>query len=167
MDAQTAAGIRDFLLSKLEHEHKSSLRVIEHLPENELGYTPHEKLRPFGELAHHMYAAGLFFTGIMKEGGMPASGGDAPKIPGTKKDLLQACDVLNRDAVANAMSLSGGDLVKPIPLGNFGTFPALNYLDMHVSHIIHHRAQLAVYLREMGAKVPATYGDSADYPLNL
>jgi uncharacterized damage-inducible protein DinB len=38
----------------------------------------------------------------------------------------------------------------------------LAYREMFLNHLIHHRAQLGVYLRLTGNQVPATYGPSAD-----
>jgi uncharacterized damage-inducible protein DinB len=43
--------------------------------------------------------------------------------------------------------------------------PAVNWLGMMNNHAVHHRGQLAAYLRAMGSKVPASYGMSADEPM--
>jgi uncharacterized damage-inducible protein DinB len=43
-------------------------------------------------------------------------------------------------------------------------FPAVAYLSIMSRHSIHHRGQLAAYLRPMGGKVPNIYGGSADEP---
>ena len=43
-------------------------------------------------------------------------------------------------------------------------FPAVAYLNFMLSHTIHHRGQLAAWLRPMGGKVPSIYGGSADEP---
>jgi Uncharacterized protein conserved in bacteria len=41
-------------------------------------------------------------------------------------------------------------------------FPAVNFLQVGLNHSIHHRGQLTMYLRPMGAKVPSIYGESYD-----
>ena len=40
--------------------------------------------------------------------------------------------------------------------------PAVTFVMMGLHHTIHHRGQLSSYLRCMGAKVPAIYGESYD-----
>ena len=44
--------------------------------------------------------------------------------------------------------------------------PNVTYLGFANNHSVHHRGQLAAYLRAMGSKVPAIYGDSADEPMS-
>lgn len=58
MNPAQAAAMRDSMLGKLENENKGMLAMLEHLPEDKLQYKPHEKLRPFAQLAHHICAAG-------------------------------------------------------------------------------------------------------------
>ena len=52
------------------------------------------------------------------------------------------------------------------PVGFFGVFnlPAVFYLGFLNNHSIHHRGELATYLRPMGSKVPSIYGGSFDEP---
>ena len=45
--------------------------------------------------------------------------------------------------------------------------PAVAYMQFNVKHTCHHRGQLSVYLRPMGAKVPSIYGGSADEPMQM
>ena len=168
MDANQAALMRDGLLGKLENEHKATIAMIEHLPEDKLTYTPSDKLRSFADLTFHIYNVGVWFTDTMVKGEADFSdGGDKPETPGTKTALIEACQKLNQQVAKTAADVSPDALTKDVPFGDFGTFPAVSYLDWHISHLIHHRGQLSVYLRMMGAKVPATYGDSLDYPLNM
>ena len=57
---------------------------------------------------------------------------------------------------------SGEKLVVPIDFRGIFTFPAIVYLQSGISHTIHHRGQLSMYLRPMGAKVSSIYGESYD-----
>jgi uncharacterized damage-inducible protein DinB len=110
----------------------------------------------------------VWFTTIIESGEVDFSAGDEkPETPGTKTALIEACQKLNQQVTSMAANASPDALTKDITFGDFGTFPAVAFLDWHISHLIHHRGQLSVYLRMMGAKVPATYGDSLDYPLNM
>jgi uncharacterized damage-inducible protein DinB len=58
--------------------------------------------------------------------------------------------------------LSSDQLVKVIDFRGRFQFPAVLYLQFAINHSIHHRGQLSVYLRPMGAKVPSIYGESYD-----
>src|SRR6266481_5420333 len=57
---------------------------------------------------------------------------------------------------------SGDELAKILDFRGLFQLPAVFYLQFGVNHTIHHRGQLSVYLRPMGAKVPSIYGESYD-----
>lgn len=166
MDPSLAAATRESLLMKLDMEHKGTKRVIEHMPEDELSFTPHEKIRNLAALTTHIYDVGMWFGKIMQEGSSDF-GGEAPKpeVPDTKQGLLDLADARTDAFTATVKKLTPEQLAKDIQFFNFGSFPAVMFFDWHISHMIHHRGQLTTYLRVMGAKVPAIYGDTADYPM--
>src|SRR5207245_557917 len=58
--------------------------------------------------------------------------------------------------------LTGDQLVRIIDFRGIFQFPAVIYAQLGLSHSIHHRGQLSMYLRPMGAKVPSIYGESYD-----
>ncbi len=58
--------------------------------------------------------------------------------------------------------LSNEQLVKIVDFRGLFQLPAVMYLDFLLHHSIHHRGQLSMYLRPMGAKVPSIYGESYD-----
>ena len=58
--------------------------------------------------------------------------------------------------------LSGEHLITPVDYIGLRNDPAIAYLSLAIRHSVHHRGQLSVYLRPMGAKVPAIYSESAD-----
>jgi uncharacterized damage-inducible protein DinB len=53
-------------------------------------------------------------------------------------------------------------LVKVVDFRGLFKFPAVTFLQIGLNHSIHHRGQLSMYLRPMGAKVPGIYGESYD-----
>jgi len=59
-------------------------------------------------------------------------------------------------------AVSGDQLVKKIDFRGILQFPAVIYVQVGLSHTVHHRGQLSMYLRPMGAKVPSIYGESYD-----
>jgi uncharacterized damage-inducible protein DinB len=63
------------------------------------------------------------------------------------------------DALAN---LSSEQLSKIVDFRGMFKMPAVMFLNFVLHHTVHHRGQLSMYLRPMGAKVPAIYGESYD-----
>ena len=110
---------------------------------------------------------GTWFTNVAATGDTSFPEGDPPPAPTTKQELIGACAAMNQQLLKQAADTDPETLAKDIEFHNFGMIPAVGFIDWHISHLIHHRAQLGMYLRLMGAKVPATYGDSLDYPLNM
>lgn len=163
IDATRAAGMRSSLLGQMANEHHTTLSVIRHAPDDRMDYAPHAGLRGFAELAHHIYAAGPWFVTIMEKGEFaPVTGASA--TPATKEDLVRQCEKLNRNLADRVNHLAPESLARIIEFPGAGPFPAISLLGWYLSHMIHHRGQLTVYLRMMGAKVPQVYGPTLDYP---
>jgi len=166
LNPDQAASLRSSYLGQLAVEHHTTLEVIRHAPEDKMEFAPQSGMRGFATLSHHIYAAGLWFAGIMASGQVDLSqAGTSPSIPATKQELLKECDRLNRQFIDRISTLSREDLAQNIEFPGIGPFAAVHYLGWHMNHLIHHRGQLSVYLRLMGAKVPAIYGPSSDYPM--
>jgi uncharacterized damage-inducible protein DinB len=58
--------------------------------------------------------------------------------------------------------ISGEPLAKMVDFRGMFQLPAVGFIQVALNHSIHHRGQLSMYLRPMGAKVPAIYGESYD-----
>ena len=167
MDATQAVFMRDGLLAKLEMETQATMAMLEHLPEDKVTYVPDAKVKPFNELANHIFTVGVWFTNVAATGDTSFPEGDPPPAPATKQELIDASVAMNQLITKQAADASPEALATDIEFATFGTFAGVFFIDWHISHLIHHRAQLGMYLRLMGAKVPATYGDSLDYPMNM
>jgi len=64
--------------------------------------------------------------------------------------------------IARIAALPADQLTRPIDFRGIMTLPAVTFLMIGLKHSIHHRGQLSMYLRPMGAKVPSIYGESYD-----
>jgi uncharacterized damage-inducible protein DinB len=64
--------------------------------------------------------------------------------------------------LAALKSMSGEQAAKIVDFRGLMQLPAVSFLTFNMHHVVHHRGQLSVYLRPMGAKVPAIYGESYD-----
>ena len=167
LDAVAAAAMRDRLLANLESENQAMLAVIEHLPEEKLGFKPHDRLRAFGVLAAHVFNVGMWFVDIAARGVADLPAARPSSAPRSKAELLETCAQQGREILRKVSELPDSALVRDVPFAKLGTYQGVTYIDWHLAHMIHHRAQLALYLRMMGARVPAIYGDSLDYPMKL
>lgn len=165
MTPEFAAGLRDFLLSALDSEVPATSKVIMAVPEDQLEYAPDPKATPALKLAHHIVASEIWFLNSIAAGvfgEFPKGDATAPATPaavvGWWKDVRPAA----REKVA---AMTGDQLAGILDFYGAFQFPAAAYLNFANVHTVHHRGQLASYLRPMGSKVPSIYGGSADEPM--
>ena len=88
----------------------------------------------------------------------------APDKPETVSALMDWYDRNVKLGIDQVQALSAEELLTPTKFFMFN-FPAVFYLGFLNNHSIHHRGELATYLRPMGSKVPAIYGGSFDEPM--
>ena len=159
----------DSILSELEQEAKTTLRVLERVPDDNLSWRPHEKSMSLGQLALHiartpsgiarLIAVDSYELSPDAFTNMPEAANRAEIITTFQKGLEEASEILNKidDAAATATwTLSrGGKQMMAVPRIGFIRSILLN-------HSYHHRGQLSVYLRLLNVPVPSIYGPSAD-----
>ncbi len=150
---------RQLLLDKCKGEDALTLKAMEALPADKFGWKPdHEKCWPAGELAMHSVGAANFFLALAK-GETPPS--EAPPGPSDKAGMLAAAGAIQAQYRSEIAEMSTEQLGTELDfMGQ--TFSALDVLEWHPWHMVHHRGQFLMYLRLMGAKVPSTYGPSGD-----
>ena len=156
----------DTFLTELERESETTRRLLERLPEDKLGWKPHEKSMTLGRLAMHVatipgtIAAWLRDDSYVLSGERtPEAGSRAQVIEAFEESLTGAAETLGEfddDALAKMWSLRmGGRTLMTMPRSAAVRFLMLN-------HLVHHRGQLSVYLRLLDVAVPSIYGPSAD-----
>src|SRR5436190_17907758 len=162
--------IKDFLLSELEREVERSRRALEQVPAGKYDWKPHEKSMIFGYLANMVATIPTWITMEIKQDELdvaPADGSRTKQAPKeTSETLLQALDEAAAGARAALEQTSDEHLMtswKLLARGNVVLeAPRHVMIQDTINHWAHHRGQMTVYLRLMGAKVPALYGPSAD-----
>jgi uncharacterized damage-inducible protein DinB len=161
MNPENAKVIAGFLLDTLANEYPTTCKVLKALPQDKLNWRPHEKGRTAGELAWHIAKADVWFLeGIAATA---FSMEDEGKPPATVAEIAAWYEKNFQPALEKVKKLSGEQLAKTVEF--FGmNFPNVTYLSFCERHTVHHRGQLAAYLRAVGAKVPSIYGGSADEP---
>lgn len=160
MDTATAELLRTMLLAEIQVEDELLLKVVDAIPEANLTWKPgHPKSMRANELAHHAVAAASFF--LRSIDGTDESTATMVKAPATPLELRHGIVEIQKQFRESLAGYTAEQLAAEYDF--FGdTIPGIDMLRWHKRHLIHHRAQLALYLRLMGASVPGTYGPSAD-----
>ena len=159
-----AMGYRAMMLDGLAREVETTKKVLVAIPDGKRDYRPDPHARTAWELAWHLANTDIqFLNGIADlefKMAAPAEG-DKPK---TIAELVAWYDKNYSRASGRVQAMSGEQLTTPINFMGIFNFPAALYLGFLNNHSIHHRGELATYLRPMGAKCPAIYGGSYDEP---
>ena len=156
----------EVLLQELEQEAQATRRVLERVPGDRLGWKPHEKSMSLGQLALHVATVPGAIAEIagqspfpLPEFNQPSATSAAELIPALEQSVAKAREILRAmddAALANTWrAVDGSREVMALPVGALLRSIMLN-------HWYHHRGQLSVYLRLVGALVPSIYGPSAD-----
>jgi len=165
--------INELLLTEFDEEIKKTRTMLERVPADKKDFAPHPKSMPLGKLAPHVAELAGFGLTVLTTPELDFSKGSYKPLPfESVAQVLQAFDegaAKARAALKNTpdeawtqnwkLSFQG----KPI----FSGSRFLAYRQMFLNHLVHHRAQLGVYLRLNGKPVPATYGPSADDTLGF
>src|SRR5258706_2745109 len=161
MRAKQADVLRNFFLTSLTNEHPVTRRVVDAIPQDKVNYRPHDVAKSANDLAWHIVSAEHRFLAAVVSGTFEF-GAARPDGVKTVADVSEwYASAFERD-VDEVKSLSADALVKTIDFRGLFQFPAVVSLQIGLNHSIHHRGQLSVYLRSLGAKVPSIYGESYD-----
>jgi len=158
-------SIGQSLLPEFEQEMAVTRRVLERVPSDHGQWKPHPKSFPLAHLAQLVSWLPGWITNTLttdsldlsKAGGYSYEATDT-LLKGFDDNVRSAREALSSardDVFGKAWSLKHGDRV-------LFTAPVGVIARNHISHLVHHRAQLAMYLRLLDIPVPSMYGPSAD-----
>lgn len=156
-----------FLLSSIylpaiRNEHRVTANVIGAIPAENSDYRPDEISKSAMELAWHIAVTEMRFMDAVAAGEFDTAPRPRPESITTPADLLAWYNENFEARVQKLESTSAEQLAKTVDFRGKLQLPAVMYLNMMLHHSVHHRGQLSGYLRPMGAKVPAIYGESYD-----
>jgi uncharacterized damage-inducible protein DinB len=167
--------IRDLLLPEFDHEMANTRRVLERVPEDRPDFRPHEKSMALGQLAGHLAAVpnwALFALArnevdLAPRDGSPRPAELDPAPMTTRAALLESFDAATRNARTHMADVLDDVLMEKWTLRKGGhvvlAMPRLSVIRLLcLNHVIHHRAQLGVYLRLNDIPLPPIYGPTAD-----
>jgi uncharacterized damage-inducible protein DinB len=160
--------INELLQSELEEEIRKTRALLERVPIVP-GYKPHAKSMELGKLAPHVAELPGFGLTILTTKELDfGSGGTRERIPfESTAGLLKGFDAGAEKVRAALKSTPDSAWTENWKLSFqgkaiFAGSRFLAYRQMFLNHLVHHRAQLGVYLRLNDTPLPATYGPSAD-----
>jgi uncharacterized damage-inducible protein DinB len=159
--------IAQMLLPEFDQEMANTRKMLERVPDGKFAYKPHEKSMTLGRLAAHTCEIPSYATATLRVERMDFTGDEKPFTPATRKELLEAFDKHVAEAREMLSKATDEELMKTWTLtykGNqiFAMPRAAVLRTMVLSHLIHHRSQLGVYLRLNNVEIPGMYGPSAD-----
>jgi uncharacterized damage-inducible protein DinB len=161
--------LTELFLAELDREVARSRRALEQVPEGKAAWKPHEKSMIFGYLAEMVATIPTWITMMVKQDELDVAPKEArpPRPPkNTSAEYLEALDKSAADARAALQGTNEEFLKTPWRLLAAGQvvmeLPRHVMIRDTINHWAHHRGQMTVYLRLMGATVPALYGPSAD-----
>jgi uncharacterized damage-inducible protein DinB len=162
LQTDQALFLRQFMLGGLQREHATTRRVIEAVPADKGDYRPDSIVKCANDLAWHIVGAEHRFMEAVVNGAFDFTNTGRPAELQTSADIARWYgDTFPRD-VERIAALPADALTKVVDFRGLFQMPAVTYLQTAQIHSIHHRGQLSMYLRPMGAKVPAIYGESYD-----
>ena len=169
----TVMATKDLLIAELDVEAKNTRRTLERVPSGKDDFAPHPKSMPLGRLAPHVAQLGGFGLTILTTPSLDfATAKFTPLKLESAEQLARVSDegfAKVREALAAMREEQWTEPWKLAANGKpiFEGQRFVAYREMFMNHVVHHRAQLGVYLRLLGGAVPATYGPSADETLGF
>ena len=160
--------ISQMLLPEFDQEMASTRKILERYPEGKSDWKPHDKSMPMGRLAGHVVELPGWTIAILKEESLTLDRQSYKPLIGTSaQQLLDVLDKNVKEARAAIEQTPDDAYMKPWSLIISGhtvfTLPRIAVIRAVVmNHVIHHRAQLGVYLRLNNVAIPGMYGPSAD-----
>ncbi len=160
----------DALLPEFDHEVAATRRLLARLPDGQFAWQPHPKSMTLGALATHLSELGHWGHETINSPAvdletMTRPPDDVP--PATRAAVLEVFDRKMAGARAALAGKSDAELMAPWTLRRgaveFFTMPKAScWRTFVMNHLIHHRGQLTVYLRQLDVPLPSIYGPSAD-----
>jgi len=157
------------LLPEFEEEMKNTRKLLECIPDGKLDTKPHPKSMTLAQVATHVAQIPGWTKFLLDQDVLDLSPDMKPSVAASRAELLAMFDQGVADARGRIRAASdeywqttwtfkvGGNTVMSEPR-------ALVMRSVIMNHLIHHRAQLGVFLRLNDVAIPGMYGPSADEP---
>ena len=164
MTSAEASRLFDVFVRAYCDERSITHRVLTAVPDSGSNYQPDAKARTAVQLAYHLAHSETWFLHSIAGGSFLFDGEERMPDELSRPSAIAAWYLkATEEGLEKVKRISAEHAAKTIDF--FGTsMPNVMYLQAMLNHTIHHRGQLAAYLRPAGGKVPDIYGGSADEP---
>ncbi len=155
---------RAMMLDGVAREAETTRKVIAAVPDSKSNYRPDPNARTAWELAWHLANTDVQFLDAIADLKFAMDAPPREDKPNNIAELVAWYDRHMKRGIERVRALSPAQLGTPVDFLGVFNLPAAFYLQFLNNHSIHHRGELATYLRPMGSKVPQIYGGSYDEP---
>lgn len=154
-------------LKEMEQEAQTTRKMLSRVPDEKLDWAPHERSMPMRTLATHIAELPTWVTMTLTTDELDFASNPYQKQEiHTNADLMAFFEKSLEDGKTQLVSENEGILNEPWTLRDGETIysvrPRHEVIRMAYCQIVHHRAQLGVYLRLLNIPIPGSYGPSAD-----
>ena len=155
------------LLGEMEQEARTTRKMLERVPNDKFNWSPHQKSMTIQRLATHIAELPGWVAMTLTTNELDFSNNPYEQVDITnREELLAYFDRTLELGRSHLLSATDEDLLPDWTLRNgneiYSTNPKGEVIRMSYSQIVHHRAQLGVYLRLLDVPIPGSYGPSAD-----
>ena len=165
MNAEQAKAAGDAMASLWEGEFAATSQVLEAVKDDNRAYKPDPKSRTAWDLATHLATADIWFMDSIAKGKFefdPEAAKQAVARFTSVADVVAFYKKTFPEKLAALRAMPADSMAEVIDFFGVMQKPRAQWIGFANNHSIHHRGQLAAYLRAMGSKVPNIYGPSAD-----
>jgi uncharacterized damage-inducible protein DinB len=163
-----APSIRQLVLGDLDQEFSGTRAVLERVPDEHFAWKPHEKSFTMGALASHVATLPFLLQFILDGDVFDVLAPFPMPAPLESREAVLAAFAERSAALRERLDAADDALLsRPWELRagaqvNFRAPKHAVLRTLGLNHIIHHRAQLTVYLRLLDVPLPPLYGPTAD-----
>jgi uncharacterized damage-inducible protein DinB len=155
------------MLDGVAREMETTRKVIAAVPNDKRDYRPDPHARTAWELAWHIANTDVQFLDGIADMKFTMDDPARTNKPANIADLAAWYDREMKRGIGRVRAMSPAQQATPVDFLGVFNMPAAFYLAFLNNHSIHHRGELATYLRPMGSKVPQIYGGSYDEPFQM
>jgi uncharacterized damage-inducible protein DinB len=168
MTADGAKAVAEAMTAVWQSEVPATCKVLAAVKDDNRDYRPDPKSRTAWELATHLATADVWFLDSIISGTFAWDQDGAARAEARFTRAADIASFYEKEILARLSqirAMRGEALAETIDFFGMITWPRAQFVGFATNHSVHHRGQLAAYLRPMGSRVPAIYGGSADEPM--
>ena len=165
MTPDQAKSTAEAMAALWEGEFQATSEVIAAVKDDNRHYKPDAKSRTAWELATHLATADIWFLDSIAQGRFEFDPEAAKKAEAQFRNAADVAEFYRKTfpaKLAEVKALPADKLTEMVDFFGVMQKPRVGWIGFANNHSVHHRGQLAAYLRAMGSKVPNIYGPSAD-----